>query len=195
VGILKRLRGTAIGRHDAEWQMIYNPEPPCEILQNRLVSFADMQRVRRFARYWDLVGNSGNFVESTPLLWAAGGSPFAAFLRWSDWLFQAAGRTDAIALPRLTEFLFRYLTGPLALDPRATAATLWRDHSRGVARAVPAFLNSFISEEARRAAASGRPPLAPRRQARHLAKPPSRMPEPSSRRHPAAAPDEPPPGH
>src|SRR5208282_4365213 len=72
VGILKRLRGTPIIRHDADWQMIYHPHPPYEILGNKLIDFATMQRLRRFARYWDLVGNSGNFVESTPLIWSGG---------------------------------------------------------------------------------------------------------------------------
>ena len=70
VGILKRLRGTPIVRHDAEWQMVYNPHPPYEILQNKLIDFATMQKLRRFARYWDLVGNSGNFIETTPLIWS-----------------------------------------------------------------------------------------------------------------------------
>ena len=70
VGILKRLRGTPIVRHDAEWQMIYNAHPPYEILQNRLIDFASMQRLRRFAKYWDLVGNSGNFVATAPLIWS-----------------------------------------------------------------------------------------------------------------------------
>ena len=69
VGILKRLRGTPIIRHDTEWQMIYNAQPPYEILQNRLIDFATMQRLRRFAKYWDLIGNSGNFVGTTPLIW------------------------------------------------------------------------------------------------------------------------------
>ena len=72
VGILKRLRGTPISRHDTEWQMVYNPHPPYEILSNRLIDFATMQRLRRFARYWDLVGNSGNFIETTPLIWSGG---------------------------------------------------------------------------------------------------------------------------
>ena len=44
VGILKRLRGTPIVRHDAEWQMVYNPHPPYEILQNKLIDFATMQQ-------------------------------------------------------------------------------------------------------------------------------------------------------
>jgi radical SAM superfamily enzyme YgiQ (UPF0313 family) len=59
VGVLKRLRGTPIGRHDAECGMVYSPLPPYELLQNRLIDFATMQRLGRFARYWDLVGNSG----------------------------------------------------------------------------------------------------------------------------------------
>src|SRR6185312_13602795 len=37
VGILKRLRGTPIVRHDSEWQMTYNPQPPYEILQNKQI--------------------------------------------------------------------------------------------------------------------------------------------------------------
>ena len=61
VGILKRLRGTPIVRHDAEWGMVYSPHPPYEILQNRTIDFATMQRLRRFSRFWDLVANSGNF--------------------------------------------------------------------------------------------------------------------------------------
>ena len=49
--------------------MRYHAHPPYEILQNKLIDFATMQRLRRFAKYWDLVGNSGNFVETLPLLW------------------------------------------------------------------------------------------------------------------------------
>ena len=37
-----------------------------------------MQRMRRFARYWDLVANSGNFLETTPMMWRDG-SPFRSF--------------------------------------------------------------------------------------------------------------------
>ena len=70
IGILKRLRGTPIVRHDAEYAMAYAPRPPYEILQTRDIPFADMQRMRRFARYWDLLGNSGNFADTLPLAWS-----------------------------------------------------------------------------------------------------------------------------
>src|SRR5262249_28374435 len=74
-GILKGPRGPPIVPHEAPWEMRYHAHPPYEILQTRLIDFATMQKLRRFARYWDLVGNSGNFVETAPLLWAGGGSP------------------------------------------------------------------------------------------------------------------------
>jgi hypothetical protein len=126
VGILKRLRGTPIVRHDAEWAMVYSPHPPYEVLQTKLVSFADMQRMRRFSRYWDLVANSGKFARSLELLLNARddasvvvpltppppgeGEKFARFLAFSDWLHsRAGGRTHGIALHDLTEFLRAHL--------------------------------------------------------------------------------------
>ncbi len=77
VGMLKRLRGAPIARHDGLEAMVYSPAPPYEILRNRVIDFPTMQRLRRFARYWDLVGNSGNFVETLPLFWRGAASPGA----------------------------------------------------------------------------------------------------------------------
>jgi len=193
VGILKRLRGTPIVRHDAEWRMIYNPQPPYEILQNKLIDFPTMQRLRRFARYWDMVGNSGNFIESTALVWRSGvsaerrklreinecvflpkaatpalqGSPFHAFLRFSDWLHARTNRTDGIALMRLMELFFGFLTAELHLDPKQVAETLWRDYRRGGRHDKPGFLKEFLSEEKVVPLRKTRSAL-PKRQARHL---------------------------
>ena len=189
VGILKRLRGTPIVRHDTEWGMVYNPRPPYEILQTRTIGFTTMQRLRRFARYWDLVGNSGNFVGTTPLLWSDVGrasslspsapensetgwkpvprSPFHTFMRWSEWLHARTGRADGIALVRLMALLFEYLTAELRLPPRLVAEALWHDYQRGGRSDKPAFLREFLPE------AAARPPRRPvaslKRQARHLA--------------------------
>jgi radical SAM superfamily enzyme YgiQ (UPF0313 family) len=202
VGMLKRLRGTPIIRHDAEWQMIYNPHPPYEILQTRLIDFALMQRLRRFARYWDLVGNSGNFVETTPLIWSeaspaahpstgpetfgprhdgdsvvgsgpseTGGkpvllSPFDAFLRWSDWLYERVKRADGIALARLAGLLFAYLTGERGLAPTLVAEPLWRDWQRGGRCDAPEFLRPYLPGTPRRTTPLAQS-LSLKRQARH----------------------------
>jgi len=167
VGILKRLRGTPIARHDAEWQMVYNPQPPYEILQNKLIGFATMQRLRRFARYWDLVGNSGNFVNATPMIWSNGASPFRAFMRWSDWLHGCTGRTDSIALVRLTEMLHEFLTRELGLDSNEVAQALWHDYQRGGRHDKPGFLKPFLLPDEPRLSHKPRSTL-PKRQARHL---------------------------
>jgi hypothetical protein len=167
VGILKRLRGTPIVRHDAEWRMIYNAQPPYEILQNRLIDFATMQRLRRFAKYWDLVGNSGNFTSTAPLIWLAGASPFANFLQFSDWLYARIGRTDSIALARLAELLFEFLIAELKLDRARVAEVLARDWQRGGRRDTPEFLREFLPAEGEQRA-HPRKSLLPKRQARHL---------------------------
>jgi hypothetical protein len=168
VGILKRLRGTPIVRHDADWQMVYNQHPPYEILQNRLLNFATMQKLRRFSRYWDLVGNSGNFVETTPLLWRGQSSPFWSFMRWSEWLYSRTSRTDSIALVRLMELLFEFLTHELKLDPREAALHLWRDYERGGRHDKPAFLKPFLPPEPTTRSQPHKPRALPKRQARHL---------------------------
>jgi radical SAM superfamily enzyme YgiQ (UPF0313 family) len=166
VGILKRLRGTPIVRHDAEWQMVYNPHPPYEILQNKLIDFAMMQKLRRFARYWDMVGNSGNFVATTPLIWQ-GGSPFRGFLRWSEWLYGKTRRTDGIALMRLMELLFEFLTTETGQDPRRVAEKMWSDYKRGARHDKPGFLKDYLPTEVAKPESKSKAVL-PKRQARHL---------------------------
>lgn len=165
VGMLKRLRGTPIVRHDAAWGMVYSPHAPYEILQTSLIDFATMQRLRRFARYWDLVANSGNFVKSTPLLWEAT-SPFTGFLRFGDWLYEASGKTSGIALKRLAELIFEYLTTTSHIDELRAAQAVWHDYRRGGRSDRPKFLRPYlhrIAEDAVREAIPSR--LA--RQARH----------------------------
>lgn len=167
VGILKRLRGTPIVRHDAEWQMVYHPLPPYEILQTKLIDFATMQRLRRFAKYWDIVGNSGNFVDTTPLIWSNAASPFESFLRWSDWLFARLNRTDTIALARVMELLLDYLINELKLDARDAAEALWRDYQRAGRKDKPGFLAAHIPDAPKRSAAE-RQAAGLKRQSRHV---------------------------
>jgi radical SAM superfamily enzyme YgiQ (UPF0313 family) len=168
VGILKRLRGAPIARHDAEWGMVYSPLPPYELLRNRTLTFEEMTRLRRFARAWDLVANSGNFPSATPLLWHQQTSAFAGFLEWSDWLFAREGRGHSIALFRLCELLFRFLTTVRQLEPGATAQSLLRDYQKTGRSDLPPFLKPFIPENCpspSRAAISG----GAKRQIRHAA--------------------------
>ena len=121
--------------------MVYSSHPPFEILSNRLIDFDTMHRLRRFARYWDLVANSGNFRESTPLIWQKNRSPFERFLQFSDWLYGVERRSHGIPLARLAERLFEFLSDSIPAEQ--VAGVLWRDYTRSGRRDKPSFLHPF----------------------------------------------------
>lgn len=166
VGILKRLRGTPIIRHDTEWQMVYSPHPPYEVLSNRLLSFSDIHRLRRFARYWDLIGNSGNFVHTLPLICAEDASAFQQMSDLSEWIYRKNQRMHGIALVRLFELVFEYLCQVRELDAQHVAERMWRDYARGGRQEKPSFFKPFALAVPERI--PGSPSHVPSRQSRHL---------------------------
>lgn len=125
VGILKRLRGTPISRHTQAYDMRYQTTPPYRILSNTDVSFDTVQRMVRFARYWDLIANSGRFPNSLPLL--LGQSAFSRFLSSSDWIFAHTNQTHKIALPKLFNILYQLFTGYLDVDQNLARSALTAD--------------------------------------------------------------------
>ncbi len=137
VGILKRLRGTPIARHTAEYDMRYQTTPPYRILAHRDADFDTIQRMVRFARYWDLIGNSGRFPATLPILLAD--SPFVRFMELSDWLFETTTQTHRIALPRLFELLRTHMITQLQLDEDTVHEQLLSDHHHNKLKGLPAF--------------------------------------------------------
>lgn len=163
LGILKRLRGTPIARHDQEWQMVYASSAPYEILQNSCISFSDMQRIKRAARVWDLVGNSGNFGYALSAF-EHHGDPFNELMRFSDWLYEQLGPLVGIALQRLCKLFISYFSGPVGMDEQVVGAMVARSYI-APGRRLPDFLMDYGVEELATRPTS----TAPRRQARHLA--------------------------
>ena len=144
VGILKRLRGTPIIRHDDAWHMVYSPQAPYEILSNKLIPYESMCRMKRFARYWDMLANSGRLARSLPCLLDQG-SAFWRFLDLSDWLWKTTRQTHAIALTRLFELVFQYAKETLK-DPawlRVFALALCDDYRQDGRTDVPTYLAEF----------------------------------------------------
>jgi hypothetical protein len=166
LGILKRLRGVPIDRHTEEWEMIYSPHTPYEILQTRLIPFEQMQRIQRFARYWNLTVNNGRFIRTAPMIWQDAASPFAAFLHWSDWLYDRTGTTGNLHMVRLAGLLLHFLVKERQLNENAVAEALWHDYQRGNRPDVPGFLKKFGFERSVDAKPLSGAPLS--RQARHI---------------------------
>jgi radical SAM superfamily enzyme YgiQ (UPF0313 family) len=162
-GILKRLRGAPIARHTADFDLRFSPDPPYTILATDRIDFATMQRLTRFARYWDLIANSGRFRLTLPLL--LGAMPFAAFMALSDWLYQRTGQTHALAHDRMVNLLHAYLAG-LEQPPEAFEQALVDDYRAAGGRSRLAFEASDAAMPPPRPRKIG---STPSRQARHLA--------------------------
>ncbi len=163
VGILKRLRGTPIIRHTAAFQMVYNPQPPYNILRTDRIDFATVQQMNRFARYWDMIANSGRFEHTLPYLLAD--TPFARFWLLSEQLYQAVQQTHQIALPRLFKQVHSIGLSVLGIDRALLEDTLLQDYARtGQKGAIP-FLPGQTQRGIQTSTKDGRN----QRQVRHLA--------------------------
>jgi hypothetical protein len=138
VGLLKRLRGAPIARHADAYGLRFNPAPPYEILANDRITFHDMRRLARFARYWDIFANSGRFPRALGLL--LGEAPFKNFLAFSDWLHAATGQTHELALERLWRLLNEYFSTQTSIDAEVTRATLADDFAGSGVMGIPLFL-------------------------------------------------------
>lgn len=127
--------------------MRYAEDPPYEVLSTRDVSFKELQRMGRFARYWDLVANSGNFTESRASLLQAKPSPFEAFSDFSEWLYSKVGKRSSINLKTLAELVFVYLTSIVGLEAQEVGPLVARDYTRGGRSDLPRALAEFSTAE------------------------------------------------
>lgn len=128
LGILKRLRGAPLNRHNEMYGIRYNPEPPYNVLCTSDIEFATMQRVNRFARYWDMIANSGRFRHTLPLV--LGSSAFCGFMQLSDDLYRAVGSTWKISLKRLFRLLYQILQVRDDIEEPDLVSALHADYER-----------------------------------------------------------------
>ena len=94
--------------------MRYNPSPPYNVLSTRDIAFADMQRLARFARYWELIGNSQRFEAQLPSL--LGAQAFARFMAFSDWVYARTDSTWRFAPERLGQLIDAWLVSPSEIE-------------------------------------------------------------------------------
>ncbi len=146
IGILKKLAGTTLDRHDEMYGMTYSDKPPYDILKNVDLSFEDIQRMKRFARFWNLYYNSGNFKRSLPCLWEDK-DVFKHFFSFSLWVYEQTDSTWKISLERLAQLLFRYRVEVQRAEEEQVAALLLQDLLKLEGRKIPTFLKPFAYGE------------------------------------------------
>jgi hypothetical protein len=127
LGILKKLRGAPIAQHDVEWQMVYNTSPPYDVLQTATLSFVELQQIRRFARFWDIIVNNGRFPQTSRLIWQDQPSVFGAFMEWSEWIYKQTHTTFGFTPARLAQLLEEFLTGTRGLSVKTVSHAVESD--------------------------------------------------------------------
>ena len=117
----------------------------------------------RFARFWDMIGNSGRFEQTLPLL--LGETPFARFWALSVWIYTQAQQTHQIALPRLFVLVHQGGQSVLAIEQTVLETALLADYAKTGQKGQIPFLN-----EARKnpALLKTKAPAGNQRQLRHL---------------------------
>jgi len=167
VGILKRLRGTPIARHTEVFAMRYNPQPPYNVLATDRLNYKELQRLTRFARYWDVIANSGRFKNARTLLLQQ--APFERFMALSDWLYQTTSQTYKLALPRLFELLYQWMTQHGGVFDADATEALWQDYQVSGLKGWPSFVSVERAKQQRlRSAEANADPATLTRQSRHV---------------------------
>ncbi len=140
LGILKKLPGAPIARHDDAFAMRYSPAPPYEIRSTRDWPAEHLVRTARFAHWWDAIVSSNRFLAAAPLIWHNMPSVFAAFMECSDGLGTRFPREHGVPLPELVAALFDFLTRVRGLPPDLAADALLRGYRHSGARDIPPAL-------------------------------------------------------
>jgi radical SAM superfamily enzyme YgiQ (UPF0313 family) len=95
-GILKLLPGAPIARHSEEYRMHYDSEPPYEVMESACLPFAEMNRIKNFTRFWELIVNRKNYAVFTEYFFSGGKPVFNRFMALSDELLKQFGRNWGI---------------------------------------------------------------------------------------------------
>jgi radical SAM superfamily enzyme YgiQ (UPF0313 family) len=101
LGILKCLPGTPIARHNETCKMKYSAAPPYEVIETGALSAAELDKIKNFARFWELIVNRAPF----PVLLPAGKPVFDRFMDISDKLLEHFGRNWGIDRSELQSYL------------------------------------------------------------------------------------------
>ncbi|MDO9208239.1 MAG: DUF4080 domain-containing protein, partial [Sulfuricurvum sp.] len=155
---------TTLSRHDKEHGMIYSDTPPYDILQNNNLSFIQIQKMKRFARFWDIFYNSGSFENTVKLLWTSSSNEgvFNSFYAFSEWIYTQTLSTWKISLDRQITLIYEYLI--LSHECETVQKALMEDLSKRPEKTIPFFLRQSTAENKNKSEKS----ITPKRQANRI---------------------------
>lgn len=152
LGILKRLKGSPIIRHTQAHQLVFSPNPPFAIVSSDQLTYSQVQIMTRFARYWDLIANSGRFKNSLPLILAnesntESQTPFFRFEHLSREIFARTEQTHKIALNRLFDLVFDIGSEVLDINAQLLTNAIEEDFLESGQKSYPKVLQRRQKEQ------------------------------------------------
>ncbi|MDR2258901.1 MAG: radical SAM protein, partial [Treponema sp.] len=96
LGILKKLPGAPISRHTETHGMVYAPTPPYEVQETAALPAGDLDQIKNFARFWELIVNRGVFPDLAPALFPPEKPVFRRFMDTANRLRSRFGRNWGI---------------------------------------------------------------------------------------------------
>lgn len=175
VGILKRLKGAPISRHDKEWEMVYSTHPPFQILRTKNMDFDTLQKMHRFSKYWDLYANSGVFKRFVNTLRERSQSRpdqsfFWEFFAFNEFLTARYAQSFGISQLSLFETAYVYLKEHLGWSQDDAKALILEDYYATGKSDLPKFLKDYSQKKKHGPEEDkGDKSNIPKRQQRHLA--------------------------
>ncbi|OFZ20436.1 MAG: hypothetical protein A2X94_10495 [Bdellovibrionales bacterium GWB1_55_8] len=137
VGMLKRLHGAPISRHDEAWAMSYSGAAPYEVLSTSHMDEATVKRLKQFARIVDLFFNRGQFPALIRLLVRE--NAFHDLMSFTDWLVLSKGTLHALSLEEQFGLISRYLREKLDQPLEQIISALEADYHLNAGRKAGPF--------------------------------------------------------
>ena len=93
-------------RRNEAYKMKYSATPPYEVIETGALSAAELNKIKNFARFWELIVNRAPFPALTPVLLPAGKPAFDRFMELSDKLLEHFGKNWGIDREELKSLLY-----------------------------------------------------------------------------------------
>jgi radical SAM superfamily enzyme YgiQ (UPF0313 family) len=173
VGILKRLKGAPISRHDNTWEMVYSDSPPFQILRTKNLSYDEVQTMTRFAKFWDLFGNSGLFKNFIGKLKVRASlrqdqSFFWEFFAFNSFLKNRYEHSFGISQISLYESAHTYLIEFVVQNKQEAESIIIADYQSSGKTDIPKFLKVYPSKKIHPEFSPVNKSNLPKRQFQHL---------------------------
>jgi radical SAM superfamily enzyme YgiQ (UPF0313 family) len=105
LGFLKLLHGSCLLNQREEFGILYDPDPPYEVLKTRWLSFDDICRLKKCEEALDKLYNSGKFRRTLEMVFRGSITPFDLFLQIGG-IFDS--HEGGLSLDQTTELFFSF---------------------------------------------------------------------------------------